>query len=153
MLVTKTVNKNADGSISNDDDEIQHPYHPLYPSTNCVRSALHKAVCEGSLQQVKLVLNNQENNNGEISEEQLKKLKMLNDFDGDGFSPIHSAVSLIPSNMAVVMTHLLLSFGTDATSVDQFGNSSLHWAARAGNDEVAQILMFKKCSPGKLIYY
>lgn len=80
------------------------------------------------------------------SEEQLK---LLNAADCYGFRPMHSAVSLIPSNMAVVMTHLLLSFGTDSSSTDKFGNTPLHWAARAGNDEVAQILVLKSCSPGK----
>ena len=80
------------------------------------------------------------------------RIKALNEMDNDGFCPMHSAVSLGPSNMAIVMTHLLLSFGADATIVDRFGNTPLHWAARAGNDELTQVLLLRNCHPSKLVH-
>lgn len=121
--------------------------HPLHQSPNFVRSALHTAVCGGSLQQVKDLLNALSNDasRGMIKSEE--QLKLLNAADYNGFRPMHSSVSLTPSNMAVVMTHLLLTFGTDSSSTDKFGNTPLHWAARAGNEEVAHILVLKSCSP------
>ncbi len=138
--------------FNDDDDEVQAEDHPLNQSPNCVRSALHTAVCGGSLQEVKGLINTLKSDiSGRVvNNEQI--LQVLNALDSDGFGPIHSAVSLKPSTRADTMTHLLLSYGTDASSVDKSGNSPLHWAARAGNDEVAQILVLKNCSPGKLKY-
>ena len=130
------------------EEEKEYIDHPLHESQIGDRSALHTAVCGGSLQEVKHLINTLkiEISGGVVSNEE--QIKILNSVDSDGFCPLHSAVSLNPSNMSVVMTHLLLSFGADAAANDRFGNSPLHWSARAGNDEVAQILVLKNCSPG-----
>jgi hypothetical protein len=130
-------------------EEEQTADHPLYQSASCIRSALHMGVIGGSLQEVKHLMNTLK---AEVTGGMMNngaQLKVLNAIDSNGFGPLHSAVSLNPSNMAVVMTHLLLSYGADAASLDKYGNSPLHWAARAGNDEIAQILVLKNCSPGK----
>ncbi len=158
-FLSEVKNKDKDSAgLSNDtsaDDigntiEVQLDYHPLHQSSNCNRSAIHLAVCGGSLQEVKHLIND----NPEMSNASIKsdtKSKLLNEMDNDGFCPIHTAVSLSPSNMAVVMTHLLLSLGADAAIADKFGNTPLHWAARAGNDEVAQVLLLKNCLPSKFV--
>ena len=131
--------------------EAQLDYHPLHQSTTCNRSSIHLAVCGGSLQEVKRLINMSHTGMNTGTMTSSTKRKLLNEMDNDGFCPMHTAVSLSPSNMAVVMTHLLLSFGADATIVDGFGNTPLHWAARAGNDEVAQVLVLKNCHPSKFI--
>ncbi len=141
----------ADATDNN--DEIPFEYHPLNQSSTCERSEIHKAVCEGSLQNVKRLINTIHPELATVGTiKNATKVKALNVMDNDGFCPIHSAVSLGPSNMAVVMTHLLLSFGASASIVDKFGNTPLHWAARAGNDELAQVLVYKNCRLGKSLF-
>jgi len=71
--------------------------------------------------------------------------------DSGGFAPLHSAASLRmvddAGNMtAIRMTHLLLSADANVECLDHHGNTPLHWAARVGNSEVAQILILKNCA-------
>lgn len=139
-------------SANSDNDQIHFSGHPLIQSSFCVRSALHKAVCGGSLEEVKHQFDCLSADTSGTVHNNEQQLKVLNATDSYGFFPIHSAVSLNPSNMAIAMTRLLLVCGADASSIDKFGNSPLHWAARAGSDEIAQTLLLKNCSPGKNFY-
>jgi ankyrin repeat protein len=147
---TESFTNITERSIANNIDDKSHfSDHPLNKSSSCVRSALHKAVCRGSLQEVRHLFDSLSTDTSDIVNNNEQQLHVLNAIDSHGFCPIHSAVSLSPIDMAVVMTRLLLAWGTDSSSTDKFGNSPLHWAARAGNDEVAQTLLLKHCSPGK----
>lgn len=102
------------------------------------------AICGGSLQEVKVIINTMNGNGGGDNQ-----VQSLNQPDSDGFRPLHSAVSLNQLNMAVDMTQLLLSCETDVLATDAFGNTALHWAARAGNHKISQILALKNCPIGK----
>ena len=74
--------------------------------------------------------------------------------DEVGFSPIHSACALgmLDSNdkaSVFEIVRLLLASGADVASIDSKGNTPLHWAARAGDEGVTQMLLIKNCPPGE----
>jgi len=129
--------------------------HPLSQNPTTIRDALHTAVCNGNIKDVEQFLKSSHSTGGTINsiEEMLqhhtaitiKQQRLLNAIDGNGFCPLHCAVSLKQNNLAAIMTQLLLSFGADPACKDKFDNSPLHWAVRAGNEDVAQILVSKTC--------
>ena len=120
----------------------------LFPHTVCGpgysygRSPLHKAICDMDMAAVHQELSD---SIGAAS---------LHRKDEAGYLPIHSACALSlsdPNNseMACEVTRLLLAAGGDASAVDSKRNTPLHWAARAGDANLAQILLMKNCPPGK----
>jgi len=146
---------NANREVAGAGDEGAHAItHPL--GKQITRTALHEAVCQGSLQEVKRMLDYPQSmveatiqgDGGGGGIEQLRRNQVCR-VDSAGFSPLHSAASLRivddAGNMAVSMTHLLLSADADVDSLDPFDNTPLHWAARVGNSEVAQMLILKSC--------
>ena len=75
--------------------------------------------------------------------------------DEAGFCPIHTACALSmvdPENSpsACEIVNLLLQAGADRAVKDTHGNTPLHWAARAGDDEVVRILLQNNCPSGEL---
>jgi hypothetical protein len=50
-------------------------------------------------------------------------------------------------SIASGICQILLSAGADVAQVDSNGNTALHWAARAGNESVAHLLLQNNCSP------
>lgn len=143
---SEEINKfmNDFGAYNVDQDSNENN-HPLGNQMN--RTALHDAVCGGSLQDVKRILESPQSIGQGINEQQMSQVCLI---DSAGFAPLHSAVSLSidddAGNMAVTMTNLLLSADANVECVDHCGNTPLHWAARVGNSEVAQILILKSCA-------
>lgn len=111
--------------------------HPVCgPASAFGRSLLHQAVCDMNVDEVNRVL----------SREDLQRR------DDAGYCPLHTACALTMlgsayTNVACDICQVLLSAGSDATEVDLDGNTALHWAARAGNERVAQLLLRNNCPP------
>jgi len=121
-------------------DEESPPHPVCGPGNSYNRSCLHKAVCEVDLGAVQRELSDS------------IRASALHRRDDAGFLPIHSACALcmVDSNNAAAstkITHFLISVGGDCSALDGNRNTPLHWAARAGNDEVAQLLMMRNCPP------
>lgn len=121
-----------------DDTPAVHPV--CGPGQSYGRSPLHKAICEMDMTAIHRELSHS------ISASALHRR------DEAGFLPIHSAAALCmmdPNHGAVSteITRLLISAGGDSSALDSKRNTPLHWAARAGDDEVAQLLMMRSCPP------
>lgn len=111
------------------------------------RSALHKAVCSGSVGEVSKVL--EELEKSECS-------KQVNEQDGAGYFPLHSAAAIcLPEvdsfgfHEASEIVRMLLTAGANVAACDGESNTALHWAARVGNDELTQSLLMNRCPVGK----
>lgn len=134
----------------------EKPPAPLASSASAVRpspssdlqsrSALHQSVCSGSTKEVSMVI-------AKIGKAEAAQL--ANQQDTAGFLPLHSAAALYFPNEdsfgfheASEISRLLLSNGADVTSCDADGNTSLHWSARVGNDELTEILLMNRCPIG-----
>lgn len=111
-------------------------------SSTSNRSALHLAVCSGSIEDTSHILQNADIDKNEVR-------NLLSTKDDLGFTPLHSAVSIPTVALSKNLTKLLLSAGADINSMDALDNTPLHWAARAGNSDVAQMLIMKGCPVGK----
>lgn len=116
--------------------------HPVCgPGSLFGRSLLHKAVC----QMDEVVVRNR-------LSAVLDSEASVCYCDEGGYYPIHSSASLrmlnSPRVIATVITRLLLTGGADAACTDSKGNTPLHWAARAGDEDVANLLLMKNCPPG-----
>jgi Ankyrin repeats (many copies) len=116
--------------------------HPICgPGTSFGRSLLHRAVCEMDLSGVQSQLSS---GSGDYLEQR----------DQKGYCPIHSACALClkdPVNSAIAgeIVRLLISAGADASIRDLDGNTSLHWAARAGDKGTSELLLLKNSPKGK----
>lgn len=116
--------------------------HPICgPGSGFGRSLLHKAVCEMDISGVQSRLSS---GSGDYLEQRDKK----------GYCPIHSACALclidpINSAMAGEIVRLLIAAGADASIRDLDGNTSLHWAARAGDKGTAELLLLKNSPKGE----
>ena len=129
-------------SIPTDHAAKLFPHAVCGPGYSYGRSPLHKAICDMDMAAVHQELSD---SIGAAS---------LHRKDEAGYLPIHSACALSlsdPNNseMACEVTRLLLAAGGDASAVDSKRNTPLHWAARAGDANLAQILLMKNCPPGK----
>ena len=115
------------------------------------RSALHKAVCAGSVDEVSRELE------GLQATEALKK---VNQQDDAGYFPLHSAAAIcLPEvdsfgfHEASEIVRMLLSAGANVAACDGDNNTALHWAARVGNDELTQSLLMNRCPVGKSLSF
>lgn len=112
--------------------------HPVCgPASAFGRSTLHRAVCDMNVMAI------QNCGTGDLAKR-----------DDAGYCPLHTAASLsmlTPSNtnLAFDICQLLISAGADATLADSNGNTPLHWAARAGNERVAHLMMLNNCQTGR----
>ena len=75
--------------------------------------------------------------------------------DEAGFCPLHSACALCMKNarnslIAVEIVRVLLSAGADAAVADSEQNTPLHWASRAGDRAVAELLLLRNGPHGKI---
>jgi ankyrin repeat protein len=113
--------------------------HPVVgPSAAFGRSLLHKAVCDMDIGAV------QSHMSGDYFERR----------DQKGFCPIHSACALClkastASSVASEIVRMLINAGADASIRDLDGNTPLHWAARAGDKETAELLLVKNNPKGE----
>lgn len=111
--------------------------HPVCgPASAFGRSTLHRAVCDMN------VLSIQNCGTGDLAK-----------LDDAGYCPLHTAAALsmlTPSNtnLAYDICKLLIDAGADASYADSYGNTPLHWAARAGNERAAHLMMLNKCQTG-----
>uniref|UniRef100_A0A6S8HTR1 histone deacetylase n=1 Tax=Amphora coffeiformis TaxID=265554 RepID=A0A6S8HTR1_9STRA len=111
--------------------------HPVCgPGTQYDRSLLHQAICEMDIESLQTQLSNSS--------------YLMAEMDEAGFAPLHTACALRlkhpdHSVAAVELTKLLIQSGADVSVVDRNGNTALHWAARAGDREVVEILLRKSC--------
>jgi len=120
-------------------------------SKGAERSALHEAVRMGSKEQVETYLQIMQADSGDGPDMKEKLKSSLQSFDQLGFTPLHAAV-VLPGDEggdAFNMARLLISFGAIVTSIDSFGNTPLHWAARVGNVRVMELLVLENCPLGK----
>ena len=115
------------------------------------RSALHKAVCAGSVDEVSKELE------GLQATEALKK---VNHQDDAGYFPLHSAAAIcLPEvdsfgfHEASEIVRMLLTAGANVAACDGDSNTALHWAARVGNDELTQSLLMNRCPVGKSLSF
>ena len=117
--------------------------HPVCgPGTSFRRTPLHKAVCDADVASAQQLLEDVANQSDGV----LKRI------DGAGYCPLHTACAIRLSNVpqqtertSVEMVTLLLSAGADQSQVDHQGNTPLHWAARAGDKDVALKLLMRNC--------
>tara|TARA_B110001452_G_C14972387_1_gene339909 strand:- start:195 stop:512 length:318 start_codon:yes stop_codon:yes gene_type:complete len=75
--------------------------------------------------------------------------------DEKGYCPIHSACALclkdpINSTMTSEIVRMLITAGADVSIRDLEGNTSLHWAARAGDKDTVELLLVKNNPKGTL---
>lgn len=106
------------------------------PSDSSKRTPLHKAVAKMDLVTVHALLEEVANR----SEGVLQRL------DEAGHAPIHSACAaklVYPEAESVAMVSALLVAGADPSQTDRKGNTPLHWAARAGDKDVAVKLLLR----------
>lgn len=115
--------------------------HPICgPATAFGRSNLHKSVCDMNMEAIRSC-----------------GISDLAKRDEAGYAPLHTAAALSmlnPSNtnLAFDICELLISGGADVTFVDSNGNMPLHWAARAGNERVAHLMLLKGCQTGMFMW-
>lgn len=123
---------------------VVHPEGGIHPvcshASAYSRSALHKAVCDMDLANLQTQLSG-----GGTS--------VLLVRDDAGYCPLHSACSLrlLGLNRPDVPCEIvrqLLAAGADPSCVDDDGCTPLHWAARAGDKDVAELLLRKNCPKG-----
>ncbi len=146
----KGVPTNLPDDYDDDDDDNDDEYHipPLKNSYNRFRSPLHVAICEGSVENTRILIEQQKLSNSNTVH------TYVNTHDEIGFLPLHLAACLSKTddrNTSVDMTHLLLLSGAQADCLDSYGNTPLHWAARAGHADVVQVLLLKNCPLGEII--
>lgn len=106
------------------------------------RGQIHKAICETNVGAVRSGLVNP------YAKDILKRK------DEAGFCPIHSACSLClkhpqNSSLAVEILKMLINAGAEVDATDKEGSTALHWAARAGDKAVAEVLLSKGCFSGR----
>jgi len=123
---------------------VVHPVGGVHPvcshSSAYNRSALHKAVCDMDLANLQTQLAG-----GDTSALFVR--------DDAGYCPLHSACSLRLLNLnrpgvPCEIVRQLLAAGADPSCVDDSGCTPLHWAARAGDKDVAELLLRKNCPKG-----
>lgn len=122
-------------------DVKDHPRigHPVCgPGTAFGRSKLHCAICEMDLESLRSQL-------GEVAN---RSLGVLGRLDSSGYAPLHTAASLRLRHAdyavaALEMVRTLLAAGADPNIQDAEGNRPLHWAARAGDRDVAETLLLR----------
>ena len=115
------------------------------------RSALHKAVCVGSVDEV----------SRELQElPAAEAIKKVNTQDDAGYFPLHSAAAIcLPEvdsfgfHEASEIVRMLLTAGANVAACDGDSNTALHWAARVGNDELTQSLLMNRCPVGKSVLF
>lgn len=115
------------------------------------QSTLHAIVCTGSLEEVEKQLEIMQADSGDGPEWEESLRSSLQSFDQLGFNPLHVA-AVLPGGEggdAYNMSRLLISVGAVVTSIDSFGNTPLHWAARVGNVRVMELLVLENCPLGK----
>jgi len=132
--------ENIAASTASTTTDVEKDHYTRQPTVQTAkRSTLHTMVRKGMLLEVETLLKSI--NWG--------KENVLLALDSSGFSPLHSAVSLSGfrgnDSIAILMTRLLICAGASVMSVDTFGNSPLHWAARVGNAQVAEMLAIENC--------
>lgn len=116
--------------------------HPICsPGSVFGRTLLHKAVCDMDIPAVQSQL--------------LSRPDNCDRRDDKGYCPIHSACALCirdPQNSALTseIVRMLIASGADASIRDPEGNTSLHWAARAGDKATAQLLLVKNNPKGMI---
>mmetsp|Transcript_20977 Transcript_20977/g.43864 ORF Transcript_20977/g.43864 Transcript_20977/m.43864 type:complete len:1271 (-) Transcript_20977:79-3891(-) len=108
------------------------------PGSAFGRSPLHRAVCELDIESLQVQL-------GQVANRSPGVLARL---DEAGYAPLHTAASLRlmrPENsiVSMEMVKTLLNAGADPTTLDAEGNMPLHWAARAGDKDVAEVLLLR----------
>jgi len=115
------------------------------------RSTLHKCVCEGKNEAVKLILNSSENSTTTTTTttQNSPQHSFINTRDNNEFTPLHSAASLdvvtVGEGTAADIVTQLLNKTADVTMEDSTGCTPLHWAARAGNGDVVHLLTSRNC--------
>lgn len=115
--------------------------HPVCgPGSAHDRSPLHRAICELDLTtlQNELATGNTE---------------PVSQRDEMGYCPLHTAcaLGLLRLNRRDVpceMVRQLIAAGADPSCEDENGNTPLHWSARAGDRDVAEILLRKNSPKG-----
>ena len=129
----------TDEGTDQETKQVVSMLHPVCgPSTSFGRSPLHRAVCELDLSALALQLKDVANQSAGV----------LARLDQAGYAPLHTAASLKltrkeHSIAAVEMVRTLLGAGAEATTPDRHGNTPLHWAARAGDSAVAEVLLVR----------
>lgn len=141
-----TEHETAKMDIDGGEEDLSIPFGGLHPVCGpggaFGRSALHKAVCDGDVQGLRMLLLDIPN----------QSERVLNRIDEAGYGPLHTACALgllygVDGAIAFEMAKILLSSGPcDPSLVDKAGNTPLHWAARAGDYRVADVLL-RKNSP------
>jgi ankyrin repeat protein len=116
------------------------------PGSGHGRRSLHKAICDMDLAAIQ----------GELASPNVAEI--LQRKDEAGFCPLHSACALCMKNVrnssiAVEIVRVLLSAGADTAISDSEQNTPLHWASRAGDRAVAELLLFKNGPHGKIKIY
>lgn len=140
-LLVPSVNNNNDQVGNQNLSSSQHAV--CGPGSNYGRRSLHKAICDMDLAaiQSELALPN-------VAE-------MLQRKDEAGFCALHSACALCMRNVrnssiAVEIVRVLLTAGADVAILDSEQNTPLHWASRAGDRAVAELLLLKNGPHGKV---
>ena len=114
--------------------------HPVCgPGSAFGRSTLHKAVCDMDVATLQSQLS--------LSPDSFDRR------DEKGYCPIHSACALclkdpINSTMTSEIVRMLITAGADVSIRDLEGNTSLHWAARAGDKDTVELLLVKNNPKG-----
>ena len=123
---------------------ISSSVHPICgPGSAFGRSLLHKAVCDMDIAAVQSQLSSRLPDYFDLRDEK-------------GYCPIHSACALClndPMNSVVTseIVRMLIAAGGDASILDPEGNTPLHWAARAGDKNTAQLLLVKNNPKGAMM--
>jgi ankyrin repeat protein len=116
------------------------------PGSGYGRSSLHKAICDMDFATIQ----------SELASPNVAE--MLQRKDEAGFCPLHSACTLCMKNVrnssiAVEIVRVLLSAGADVAISDAEQNTPLHWASRAGDRAVAELLLLKNGPQGKVKFH
>lgn len=113
------------------------------PGSGYSRRSLHKAICEMDLAAIQ----------SELASPNVAEI--LQRKDEAGFCPLHSACALCMKNVrnssiAVEIVRVLLAAGAGVAVSDSEQNTPLHWAARAGDRPVTELLLLKNAPHGKV---
>ena len=96
------------------------------------------------------LLNDDDSSPKPSEQDELEETPVHSLYDSQEFTPLHVAasldVSLVGTGVPAEMTRMLLSAGSNVGCTDRYGNTALHWAARAGNGDVAHLLTLKNCT-------
>lgn len=121
------------------------------PPDNPERSDLHTAVCDGHVEKVNEIVQHLSS----LPDNSSTLTQVINAADMNGFTPLHSAVTLDRGErrekISTTMTKVLINAGAVVGCIDKFGNSALHWAARAGSVDTVKLLLLEGCSVGKWV--